>query len=45
MGAKFVNGPGDDSAFGANVPEPSTASLLGLGLVGVAAIRRRRRSA
>jgi hypothetical protein len=41
MGAKFVNGPGDDSAFGANIPEPSTASLLGLGLVGIAAMRRR----
>jgi hypothetical protein len=32
--AKFVSGPGDDSAFGA-VPEPSTALLLGLGLGGL----------
>jgi hypothetical protein len=38
--AKFVNGPGDDSAYGA-VPEPSTALLLALGLVGIAAGRRR----
>jgi hypothetical protein len=45
--AKFVNG-GDaftdpnDSAFGASaVPEPSTALLLSLGLVGLAARRRR----
>lgn len=29
--AKFVRGPGDDSAFGAMVPEPSTLSLLLIG--------------
>ena len=32
VAAKFVNGPGDDSAFGATeVPEPVTVALLGLG--------------
>jgi hypothetical protein len=34
--AKFVRGPGDDSAFGAVVPEPGPALLLGLGLLGLA---------
>lgn len=42
--AKFVNGPGDDSAFGAVIPEPSTAALLALGLVGIAARRRAARA-
>ncbi|MBW2275101.1 MAG: PEP-CTERM sorting domain-containing protein [Deltaproteobacteria bacterium] len=37
--AKFVNGPGDDSAFGA-VPEPSTGLLLIAGLAGLGAWRR-----
>jgi hypothetical protein len=46
--AKFVNGPDDpespgseDSAFGAAVPEPSTALLLAFGLVGLARTTRR----
>jgi hypothetical protein len=37
--AKFTNGPGDDSAFGAVIPEPGTLALLAVGLL--AAIRRR----
>jgi hypothetical protein len=37
--AKFVNGPQDDSGFGA-VPEPSSGVLLALGLVGLCACRR-----
>jgi hypothetical protein len=42
--AQFVSGPGDDSAFGATVPEPGTVSLLALGLAGLA-IRARARAA
>jgi hypothetical protein len=41
LGAKFVNGPGDDSAWGANVPEPSTALLVGLGSMILGVSRRR----
>jgi hypothetical protein len=49
--AKFVQGPGDDSAFGAangdgfppvGVPEPTASLLLGLGLTGLYASGRRR---
>jgi hypothetical protein len=46
---KFVNGPDDpeapgmeDSAYGAVVPEPATAGMLVLGLLGLAAAGRRR---
>jgi hypothetical protein len=42
--AKFVKGPGDDSAYGAVVPEPGTGVLLALGLLGLGAARRRPRS-
>lgn len=43
-GAKFVNGPGDDSGFGASVPEPGTAMLLGAGLLVLGARQRARRN-
>lgn len=39
---KFANGPGDDSAFGAVVPEPATLLLLMVGL-GVVGLHKRRR--
>jgi len=43
VAAKFVGGPGDDSAFGASIPTPGVLALLGAaGLVGS---RRRRRRA
>jgi hypothetical protein len=43
---KFVSGPKDDSAYGASgpvVPEPGTASLLGVGLALLARTSRRHR--
>lgn len=43
VSVKFVNGPGDDSAWGAIVPEPHTALLVGLGLLGLGFRGRRRR--
>ncbi len=43
VAAKFVGGPGDDSAYGASIPTPGVLALLGAaGLVG--SRRRRRRS-
>jgi hypothetical protein len=50
IAAKFVNGPGDDSAFGAGdegfppIPEPSAALLLGTALAGLGLLGRGRRS-
>ena len=41
--AKFVNGPNDDSAFGAVVPEPTTTVLTLIGVAMIGAVRRRRR--
>jgi len=40
--AKFINGPGDDSAYGAVVPEPTTALLTLLGGATLLWSRRRR---
>ena len=40
---KFVSGPGDDSAYGAVVPEPLTLFEFGLGLVGLSWLTRRQR--
>lgn len=36
----FQMGPGDDSGFGAVIPEPTTAALLGLGLAALGLGRR-----
>ncbi|MHC4274830.1 MAG: hypothetical protein ACYSUR_14345, partial [Planctomycetota bacterium] len=41
IAAKFVNGPGDDSAYGATVPTPGVLALMGL--AGAVAARPRRR--
>ena len=38
---KFVSGPNGDSAFGATVPEPSTAMLMAFGLLGLLGLSRR----
>jgi len=41
VAAKFVGGPGDDSAFGAAVPAPGVLALMGV--AGLVAARSRRR--
>ncbi len=43
VAAKFVGGPGDDSAFGGSVPAPGVLALLGV--AGLVSGRRRRRRA
>jgi hypothetical protein len=43
VAAKFMSGPNDDSAWGA-APEPGSAALLSLGLIGLAINGRRKRS-
>lgn len=40
--AKFVNGPGDDSAFGAAVPIPAAVWLFGSGLLVLMGISKRK---
>jgi hypothetical protein len=40
VAGKFVSGPGDDSAFGATIPEPASFGLLLAGALG--AMKRRR---
>ncbi|MHC4217987.1 MAG: hypothetical protein ACYSU7_05970 [Planctomycetota bacterium] len=42
IAGKFVNGPGDDSAFGAHVPAPGVLALMGVAGMIVARPRRRR---
>ena len=46
VAGKFVNGPGDDSAFGASapIPEPGSFALGALGLLGLALQGRLRRT-
>jgi MYXO-CTERM domain-containing protein len=41
IAGKFVNGPGDDSAFGATIPTPGVLALMGV--AGIVAARPRRR--
>lgn len=43
VAAKFVNGPGDNSGYGAAVPEPTTLLLVLTGGAGLASLRRRHR--
>ncbi len=40
--AKFINGPGDDSAYGAVIPEPGTGLLTLVGLAILTRAKRRR---
>ena len=41
---KFVQGPGDDSAFGAVVPVPAAVWLFGSGLLGLIGVARRKKA-
>jgi hypothetical protein len=44
IAAKFIQGPGDDSAYGAYIPLPPALPMGIAGLVGVAALRRWKRA-
>jgi hypothetical protein len=44
IAGKFIQGPGDDSGYGAYIPLPPALPMGIAGLVGVAALRRWKRA-